>query len=136
MSGSKFQSLINDRAEIMTKCRLLVGLWQEWRDQVASIATQNSSRGRRLRSSLFSTLAAQVEQLETRELLTVTFHGGALLPHVEAQAVYLGSDWNGSALQTEKMNLDQFVSTIVNSPYMDMLTNAGYNVGPGTASAG
>src|SRR6185369_13493575 len=82
------------------------------------------------------TIAAQVEQLESRQLLTVTYQGGALIAHVEAQAVYLGSDWNSAAQQTEKTQLDQFVSTVVNSPYMDMLAGAGYNVGRGTSSTG
>jgi hypothetical protein len=82
-------------------------------------------------------VAAQVEQLESRQLLTVTFHGGALLTSVSAQAVYLGSEWqNTSTLQTQKGQLDQFVSTIVQSSYMDMLANAGYNVGRGTSTAG
>src|SRR5438105_1225885 len=78
-----------------------------------------------------------VEQLEGRDLLAVTFHGGQLLPHVEAQAVYLGSDWSGNAtLNTQATAVDQYMAYLVQSPYMDMLTNAGYNVGQGTASAG
>jgi hypothetical protein len=69
--------------------------------------------------------------------LTVTYQGGALLTNVEAQAVYLGSAWNtNTALQSQAQSTDQFLSTIVNSPYMDMLTGAGYGVGRGTASAG
>ncbi|MCY2935785.1 MAG: hypothetical protein NT172_16660 [Planctomycetota bacterium] len=32
-----------------------------------------------------------LEPLENREVLTVTFYGGNVLPAVEAQAVYLGS---------------------------------------------
>src|SRR5260370_40741336 len=92
---------------------------------------------RRQRANPVSVVAAQVEQLESRQLLTVTYHGGALLTAVSAQAVYLGSDWqNTSSLQTQKGQLDQFVSTTVQSPYMDMLTNAGYNVGRGTSAAG
>jgi hypothetical protein len=42
--------------------------------------------------------------LEERQVLSValsvppvTYHGGALLPHVEVQALYYGSDWNNSA---------------------------------------
>ncbi|HEV7221930.1 MAG TPA: fibronectin type III domain-containing protein [Pirellulales bacterium] len=77
------------------------------------------------------------ELLEARELLTVTYQGGALLTNVEAQAVYLGSDWStNSSLQTQARATDQFLSTLVNGPYMDMLGNAGYGVGRGSASAG
>lgn len=82
-------------------------------------------------------MAGQIELLESRELLTVTYQGGALLTNVEAQAVYLGSDWNTSSpLKTQAQSTDQFLSTLVNGPYMDMLTNAGYGVNRGTASAG
>lgn len=78
-----------------------------------------------------------IEQLEGRDLLAVTFHGGHLLPHVEAQAVYLGSDWSGTAaLNTQAAAVDQYMAYLVQSPYMDMLTNAGYNVGRGTSTAG
>src|SRR5690348_8588213 len=101
-------------------------------------SSRQRSRGRRAwRRETFSVVAAQVEQLESRALLTVTYHGGALLPHVEAQAVYLGSDWqNNSSLQTQTGQVNTYLATLVNSPYMDMMTNAGYNVGRGTASAG
>ncbi|MBS0265146.1 MAG: fibronectin type III domain-containing protein [Planctomycetes bacterium] len=82
-------------------------------------------------------VSAEVEHLESRALLTVTYHGGALLASVEAQAVYLGSDWKtNSSLTTQTGQIDTYVSTIVDSPYMDMLKNAGYNVGRGSASAG
>jgi hypothetical protein len=77
------------------------------------------------------------EQLERRAVLAVTFHGGQLLSHVETQAVYLGSDWqtnSGLAAQTTKV--DQFLSGLVQGPYMDAMTNAGYNVGRGSATAG
>lgn len=81
--------------------------------------------------------AARFERLESRELLTVTYNGGALLTNVEAQAVYLGSQWASNAsLQSQASATDQFLSTLVNGPYMDMLTNAGYDVGRGTATAG
>ena len=77
------------------------------------------------------------ESLESRELLTVTYHGGQLLPNVEAQAVFLGSDWaTNPTLHDQAAAVDQFMSYLVQSPYMDMLTQAGYNVGRGTATAG
>jgi hypothetical protein len=77
------------------------------------------------------------ESLEAREVFSVTFHGGALLPHVEAQGVYLGSDWaSNSTLNSQASALDQYVNYLVKSPYMDTLANAGYNVGEGSATAG
>src|SRR3954451_17261974 len=81
--------------------------------------------------------AGRFEQLESRQLLTVTDHGGALLANVEAQGVYLGSDWvANSSLNSQAAALDQYVGYVVNSPYIDMLTTAGYNVAGGSATAG
>ena len=89
------------------------------------------------RSARSSAVASEIQVLESRALLTVTYHGGALLSTVEAQAVYLGSNWNtNNSLQVQTGQLDQFVSTLVTGAYMDMLTNPGYNVGRGSASAG
>lgn len=111
--------------------------WHWLRTRIESARWSGTRRPRRLRMQAFSSAAAEVEVLESRQLLTVTYHGGALLTHVEAQAVYLGSDWNSnSTLKSQTGTLDNFVSTVVSGPYMDMLTNAGYNVGRGTASAG
>ena len=77
------------------------------------------------------------ERLESREVLTVTFHGGQLLSNVEAQPVYLGSDWStNQTLNSSTASIDTFVGYLVQSPYMDMLTQAGYNVGRGTSTAG
>jgi hypothetical protein len=63
-------------------------------------------------------------------------YGGALLPNVEVQAMYYGSDWASSQYLGEAMQLNRFLSTIVNSSYMDMLTKAGYGVGRGTVAPG
>jgi hypothetical protein len=77
------------------------------------------------------------ERMESREVLSVTFHGGQLLSQVEAQPVYLGLDWSANAaLHQSEASIDQFVSYLVQSPYMDMLTQAGYNVGRGTETLG
>lgn len=99
------------------------------------ISGSRKQRGRKARRRL--SVAGQVEKLEARELLTVTYQGGALLTNVEAQGVYLGSDWStNSSLQSQAKATDQFLSTLVSGPYMDMLTGAGYGVNRGTASAG
>jgi hypothetical protein len=95
------------------------------------------ARRRRKRSAISCLpVAAEIQELESRALLTVTFHGGALLANVEAQAVYLGAGWNGAQAHGQSVALDQFVGTIVQSGYMDMLHLAGYNVNRGSASAG
>ena len=74
---------------------------------------------------------------KSQPLPGVNYHGGALLQNVEAQAFYLGSDWlQNPSLYQQTASLESFVSYVVNSPYMDMLTQAGYSVGRGTASQG
>jgi len=68
-------------------------------------------------------------------MMTFRFEGGALLPHVQAQAVYLGPEWKTSPLlRSEHRHLDPFVNYVVNSPFMDILHDNGYRVGRGTSS--
>src|SRR5947209_7291677 len=71
------------------------------------------------------------DRLETRCLLSVTFHGGPLLDHVHVESVYDGAAWSSNArLQDQATQLDSFVSYLVDSSYMDVLHQ--YNVGHGT----
>jgi hypothetical protein len=78
-----------------------------------------------------------LENLEGRQLMTVTSHGGAVLPNVEVQALYYGSDWsNNPTYYSQTGYLEGFLGNIVNSSYMDMLTRAGYGVGRGTQDGG
>jgi hypothetical protein len=69
--------------------------------------------------------------------MTVTYHGGALLPHVEVQALYYGSDWfNNPAYYKQTGYLEGYLNNIVHGSYMDMLNQAGYGVGRGSFDAG
>jgi hypothetical protein len=78
-----------------------------------------------------------LEYLEERLVQTVTNHGGALLQNVEVQALYIGSDWNSSAsMQNNRTYLENYLKDIVNSSYMDMLSNAGYEVMRGSFDPG
>jgi hypothetical protein len=79
----------------------------------------------------------QVQGLEGRTVPTVQFFGGNVLPHVEAQALFLGNEWStvaADAAQTSTLN--SFLNDITGGAYMDALTRAGYGVGRGTATAG
>jgi len=77
------------------------------------------------------------ETLEDRRMMTVTYHGGAVLPHVEVQGVYYGQDWyNNGALYNQAGQMEGFLNTLVRGSYMDMLTNVGYGVGRGTQDQG
>jgi hypothetical protein len=78
-----------------------------------------------------------LECLEDRLVPTVTYHGGALLPHVEVQGMYLGSDWyyNGT-YYNQTAQFEAFNRFLPQSSYMDLLTQLGYGVGRGSTSAG
>jgi len=77
-----------------------------------------------------------VEALEDRQVPTVSFFGGNLLPHVQAQALFLGHEFSSAAANTETATLDAFLKDITGGPYMQALARAGFNVGPGSAVAG
>ena len=74
-----------------------------------------------------------VEQLEDRRVPTVTYHGGALLPDVGVEALFLGSGWwTDPALATQAADLGNFFQYLTNSSFMDALGSAGYGVGRGS----
>ncbi len=78
-----------------------------------------------------------LEALERREVPTVTPHGGSVLPSVEVQALYYGSNWyNNSSLFAQTGQFEDFLNKTVGGSYMDMLNNAGYGVGRGSFSGG
>ena len=99
----------------------------------------NSSRNRN--SAMSARL--RLEVLEDRVTPALTYHGGAILPKVETQALYLGSDWaSGGPLNGQTTQLDNFLQATVSGSYMDMLTAAGFTgpnntvVGRGSVLAG
>src|SRR5262245_6092682 len=80
-----------------------------------------------------ATFRPQVETLEERQVPTVYYSGGNLLPHVEAQALYYGSEWSTvPTYSAQSATLDTFLKGITGGTYMDALTRAGYNVGRGS----
>ena len=78
----------------------------------------------------------QVEALEDRQVPTVQFFGGNLLPQVQAQALYLGNEFTSAPASTEPAVLDAFLKDLTGGPYLQALATAGYGVGPGSAAAG
>jgi hypothetical protein len=87
----------------------------------------------RSRSRFLPTL----ECLEDRLIPTVTYHGGALLPHVEVQGLYLGSDWsNNRTYYNQTAQFEAFNRFLPQSSYMDLLTQLGYGVGRGSTAPG
>jgi hypothetical protein len=59
-----------------------------------------------------------------------------VLPQVQAQALYLGNEFSSAPANTQPAAVDAFLRDITSGPYMQALTRAGYNVGPGSAVAG
>jgi hypothetical protein len=91
----------------------------------------------RRKDGVARTARPQLEAPEERQVPTVTYHGGAVLQNVEAQALYIGDQWSANpTLSSQAGYLEGFLGTIVNSSFMDMLSNAGYGVGRGSASGG
>jgi hypothetical protein len=78
-----------------------------------------------------------LECLDDRLVPTVTYHGGALLPHVEVQGLYLGSDWyNNGTYYNQTAQFESFNRFLPQSSYMDLLNQLGYGVGRGSTSPG
>src|SRR5690349_14268186 len=78
-----------------------------------------------------------LEPLADRSLPAVLNYGGAVLARVEAQDVYLGCGWAAPAAgQPTPAAIDAALSDLVGGAYMDALSQAGYGVGRGTATAG
>jgi hypothetical protein len=89
------------------------------------------------RSRSQSRFLPTLECLEGRLVPTVTYHGGALLPHVEVQGLYLGSDWyNNSTYYNQTSQFEAFNLFLPQSSYMDLLTQLDYGVGRGSTSPG
>jgi hypothetical protein len=100
------------------------------REANTEIAMSRSSESRfRFRPAL--------ECLGDRVVPTVTYHGGVLLPHVEVQGMYLGSDWaTNSTYYNQTALFENFNRFLPQSSYMDLLTQLGYGVGRGSMSSG
>lgn len=68
-----------------------------------------------------------MENLERRDLMTVTYHGGPVIQKVQTQAVFYGADWNTNATEkTVQAKVNSFTKDIAASGYIDQLSI--YNV--------
>jgi hypothetical protein len=63
----------------------------------------------------------QVEALEDRQVPTIPFFGGNLLPQVQAQAPYLGNEFSSAPASTETATLDAFLKDLTGGPYLQAL---------------
>jgi hypothetical protein len=79
----------------------------------------------------------QLETLEERRVMSVTFHGGSVLPHVDVVPLFYGPGWITDPQAANQVSyLEGSLENLVQSPYMDMLTRAGYGVGRGGVESG
>jgi len=76
------------------------------------------------------------EALEDRQVPTVSFFGGNVLPHVQAQAVFLGHEFSSAPANAQTATLNTFLKDITSGAYMQALARAGFGVGPGSAVSG
>jgi len=107
-----------------------------WMSRLLKQFSRQVSRSGRRPSRRPAPARLLVEALEDRQVPTVSFFGGNVLPQVQAQALFLGNEFASAPANTETATLDAFLKDITGGPYMQALARAGYNVGPGTAVAG
>jgi hypothetical protein len=101
-------------------------------DRILKRPSRPDSRTGRHRSPV----RPKIEALEDRQVPTVSFLGGNVLPHVQAQALFLGSAFASAPASAETPALNGFLRDVTSGPYMQALASAGYNVGPGSAVSG
>jgi hypothetical protein len=99
-----------------------------WYNHLQQLLARSDQRPTRLARNV----RPGAEQLERREVMTVTYLGGPLIPNVQVEAIFYGQAWqSGPSLQAQKGAFEDYLRFITNSSFMDMLTQAGYNVGRG-----
>lgn len=72
----------------------------------------------------------ELETLEDRCTPAIGFSGGAVVPHVQVEAVFYGTYWSTSDGQQSAADINTFLGYLVNSTFMDLM--AEYGVGRGT----
>jgi hypothetical protein len=75
-----------------------------------------------------------LELLEDRVVPALAYHGGPIIPNVQAQAVFLGSNWN----QAQTAPFNNFLQSVAGtstttSAYLNLLGAAGFSGVNGTA---
>ncbi len=76
-----------------------------------------------------SSARLELETLEDRCTPAIGFGGGAVVPHVQVQALFYGTYWSTSDGQQSAADINSYLSYLVNSPFMDVMNE--YGVGRG-----
>ena len=77
------------------------GMLKHWSRPVSRSGPNPSRSPRRFRP--------RVEALEDRQVPTVSFFGGNVLPQVQAQALYLGNEFSSAPANAGPVALDSFL---------------------------
>jgi Domain of unknown function (DUF4214) len=72
----------------------------------------------------------ELETLEDRCTPAIGFQGGAVVAHVQVQALFYGTYWSTSDGLQSASDINTYLSYLVNSPFMDVMNE--YGVGRGT----
>jgi hypothetical protein len=72
----------------------------------------------------------ELESLEDRCTPAISFGGGAVVAHVQVQALFYGTYWSTSDGQQSASAINTYLSYLVNSTFMDLMNE--YGVGRGT----
>lgn len=83
----------------------------------------------------------RLEVLEDRVVPALFYHGGPIIPNVQAQAVFLGSNWNQSQNLTQAASFDTFLQSVTgtsttSSTFLNTLGAAGFTGSNGTVGSG
>ena len=72
----------------------------------------------------------EIETLEDRLTPAIGYGGGAVVAHVQVQALFYGTYWSTSDGQQSASDINAYLQYLVNSPFMDVMNE--YGVGRGT----
>jgi hypothetical protein len=103
---------------------------------------RNASKASNTIAGRFRPAPPMLEQLEDRQLLSVTLHSpyAPMLANVEVDPIFYGSQWyTDPQLQAQANQLDGFLNFITQSSYMDMLSEYStnyYQIGRGSLENG
>jgi hypothetical protein len=74
----------------------------------------------------------ELESLEDRYTPAIGYGGGAVVPHVQVEPLYYGTYWSTAAGQQSASDINDYLSYLVDSPFMDLMNE--YGVGRGSVA--
>lgn len=106
---------------------------RSWLSRFNPFAPRCEHTPSRLPAAARPSFRPSLEALEDRCVPTVDYFGGPVIPHVEVNTLFLGQQWVPSSPNNDSVigyGMNAYLQSIVNSPYMDMLSQ--YGVGRGS----